>query len=71
MLHAETCGSAFDTVLGVKQGSCRANEAACDDDTCAQQSRVNVTLTKPGLWFLVVDGYDSAARGPYQLSVSY
>jgi hypothetical protein len=70
-LHAETCGTTFDTVLGVKQGSCRGPEAACNDDFCGMQSTVDVALPKPGLWFIVMDGYGATDRGPYQLAVSW
>jgi hypothetical protein len=74
-LTASTCGTTWDTVLGVKQGSCRADEAACDDDSCgtvgSHASRVTVPLTKPGMWFIVVDGYDANAHGAYTLSVAY
>jgi hypothetical protein len=72
-LSVATCGATWDTVLAVKQGSCRAVEAACDDDSCTSHaSRINnLQLSKPGMWFIIVDGYDSVARGAYQLSVAY
>lgn len=73
-LTAQTCGATWDTVLAVKQGSCRAMEADCDDDGCGTMgrgSRVTLPLSKPGMWFLIVDGYDANDRGAYALSVSY
>jgi len=73
-LSVQTCGATWDTVVGVKQGSCRSNESDCDDDGCGtagRGSRLTTQLTKPGLWFIVVDGYDANDRGAYSLSVAY
>lgn len=72
MLTAATCGASWDTVLAVKSGSCRANETACDDDTCTgTASRIITPLARPGHWFIIVDGYNANDKGTYPLSVSF
>ena len=70
-LTASTCGTGFDTVLAVRQGSCRSVDAVCNNDSCGLQSSVSTSLNKPGLWFLSVDGINATQFGPYQLTVSY
>ncbi|MBL8954226.1 MAG: hypothetical protein JNK82_25840 [Myxococcaceae bacterium] len=74
MLTASTCGATWDTVVGVKQGSCRAPETGCDDDACGSAgrgSRVTMPIPTAGMWFIVVDGYNASSRGAYTLNVQY
>ncbi len=71
-LEVSTCGTAFDTALSVKQGSCRGRDLACNDNaSCGAGSTLNVPLTKPGLWFVVVDGVGPEAKGPYMLKATW
>jgi len=67
------CGSSFDTVLYVYEGSCTGDELACDDDGCtsSDQSQVlGVPLRALTTYYIVVDGKDSSDDGNYTLNVS-
>ena len=70
-LTVSTCGTAFDTAISVKPGSCRGRDVACNDDACEKASSVTVPLTKPGMWFVVVDGVGPEEKGPYILKATY
>jgi hypothetical protein len=62
------CGSDYDTGLYVCQTSI-GNPIACNDDYCAQQSKITaLTLLAGVTYFIVVDGY--AGCGNYTLSVT-
>jgi hypothetical protein len=63
-----TCGSSFDTVLYVRQGSCTGPTVACNDDYCGVQSRVTPFVTAGTPYFIVVDGYASSS-GNFVLTV--
>jgi len=77
-VEISTCGAsaAFDTVLELRQGSCRGLPAACNDDqlggSCATAggSTLRKRLEGEGLWFLVVDGYLASDGGSYTLDVT-
>lgn len=67
--------SLFDTVLHIRT-DCLENDdvdatVACSDDASPPGdygSRVSVVLD-PGTYYLIVDGFDSASYGPYDLTV--
>lgn len=66
---ASTEGSTFDTVLHLHNASCRSGaDAFCSDDSGGSWSLIDQTLD-PGTYFLVVDGYGTAAAGDYALEV--
>ncbi|MBI3386971.1 MAG: hypothetical protein HY027_04430 [Deltaproteobacteria bacterium] len=66
----ETLGSAFDTVLYVRDGVCNGRELACNDDTNgSMQSQINVQLVAGQTVIIVVDGFGDAA-GTFQLSIA-
>lgn len=72
----DSCGSGYDTVLELRQGSCRGRARACNDDApgaCAERnaSRVRAELAGEGLWFLLVDGYLGDNAGPYRLNATW
>ena len=67
-LVLDTNGSAFDTVLHVRDASCMT-PIACDDDGGASvQSLITMTNVQPGNLAIVVDGF-SANTGAYTLNV--
>jgi hypothetical protein len=62
------CGSAYDTGLYLLDAA--FNEIACNDDACGLQSELIVVLPAGGQdYYLVVDGYSSAA-GDYDLTIA-
>lgn len=69
----DTCGSAFDTVLYVRTGSCEtALDAACNDDSkpCKRGgSQLLLDATAGVTYYIVVDGRPGAA-GAYRLAVA-
>jgi cysteine-rich repeat protein len=63
------CGSAYDTVLYVRDASC-TTDLACDDDSlCGTPSRIDFAATAGQTYVIVVDGY-AANHGSYTLTVS-
>jgi hypothetical protein len=67
----DTNGSAFDTVLYVKDGSCTGAEIACDDDSGnGTQSVVQVSLNPNETVVIYVDGFGTNSSGNYTLNVS-
>jgi len=67
------CGSSFDTVLYVYEGSCTGDEVACDDDGCASSDEsqvLGVPLNAGTTYYIVVDGKDTPDDGNYTLSIS-
>ncbi len=66
------CGSSFDTAIGVFADTgvapTTADIVAVNDDFCGLQSEV-VCLLDPGAYYIVVDGYSTAA-GDYTLNVT-
>jgi hypothetical protein len=67
-IHVDTVGSAFDTVLYLRTGSCgEGREIDCDDDSggYAWSSALEFALLPRGRYFLFVDGFTTdAALGP-------
>ena len=63
-------GSAYDTVLYVKQQDCSNADFACDDDGGAgTQSLVSLTAVPAGNYFIMVDGF-SSNTGAYTLTIT-
>jgi hypothetical protein len=62
-IDAETCGGAtWDTVLYFAVGSgAGVATGSCSDDVCLQQSRAGASITGPGLYWFIVDGYGTAS----------
>lgn len=72
----ETCGTSFDTVLGVHAAPCPVSIAtelagACNDDACGFQSRVRVPLQAGQNYLIRVATFNGATiGGPFVLTVS-
>ena len=70
-------GTNFDTVLYVRPKDCTnpMAELACNDDftnsTVDQTSSMNVSLTDPGTYYLVVDSHDAATSGTFEMQVNF
>src|SRR6185436_5424972 len=75
-----TCGTgtAYDSVLHVRSGTCTGSEIACNDDTAGcttgepndhHGSRLSLTVTAGQTYVIVVDGYNGT-RGTYTLTVT-
>ena len=63
------CGSTYDTAVQVLDAS--LNQIACNDDYCGLQSQIaDVPVTAGQTYYIVVDGYGSAA-GDYTLLVTW
>lgn len=67
---ASTEGSAFDTVLHLQGATCRSGfDLFCFDDSgTGSWSLMDVTV-EPGTYYIVVDGWGTAAAGDYALEV--
>ena len=66
----DTSGSAFDTVLYVRSGSCGGAELACNDDSGGTlQSQVTLNLTAGQTSLIIVDGYANSS-GNYSLHIT-
>ncbi|MDQ3036291.1 MAG: CAP domain-containing protein [Myxococcota bacterium] len=67
-----TEGSAFDTILSVRAGSCGGRETTCNDDgaTGSTHSVVTMDLTSCTTVTIVVDGYDTDGVGAFTLSIT-
>ncbi len=68
------CGSNYDTVLYVFEGSCAGSPIACNDDhsvpPCGLQSQIDSLLLQPGAtYYIVVDGFNGSC-GDYVLAVN-
>jgi hypothetical protein len=65
----DTAGSAFDTVLYVRDGTCSGTQLACNDDANGTlQSLVSISLSAGQSVVIVVDGY-STRSGAFALSI--
>lgn len=66
-----TEGSAFDTILSVRRGSCAGREITCNDDAVdgVTHSALTLELEECETVTLVVDGYDATGIGDFALSV--
>ena len=70
----DTCGSAYDTMLWVTEGTCTATTPLqCSDDAsetaCSLQSAVELAATAGVVYHIGVDGYSSNA-GMFQLNIT-
>jgi hypothetical protein len=63
------CGSAYDTVLYIRQGGCRGAEIDCHDDDCRLSSSLGVLVFAGRTYTIVVDGY-SGLSGSFTLAVT-
>ncbi len=67
----------LDTVLYVRSADCTdaASELACNDDamgvTATHNSSLAVSISQPGVYYLVVDAHDSGTGGAYDLQVNF
>ena len=71
-----TCGGTtnFDTTLYVREGTCIGPDLACNDETgeaaCGHAARVTLPVVAGTTYFIVVDGFGTAASaGDFTLSV--
>jgi hypothetical protein len=65
----DTTGSAFDTVLYVRDGGCQGGDLGCNHDNgAASQSQLSLTLSAGQAVAVVVDGYNGA-MGDYTLHI--
>jgi hypothetical protein len=69
-LQVDTIGSAFDTVLAIRDASCMAEVPnACDDDSGGSlTSKIVLTNIGAGGYAVIVDGFGSA-NGTFTLNV--
>ncbi len=66
-VSASLCsGASFDTVISIVS---RAGEQSCNDDSCSLQSSTSTSLSGPGVFGVVVDGWGGDS-GSYSVSVS-
>jgi hypothetical protein len=74
LLDITTYGSGYDTVVYAFHADCNAtSEFRCNDDRAPSidlTSRIHVRNVARGQYFIVVDGYDGNALGPYTLAIS-
>ncbi|MEO6597312.1 MAG: hypothetical protein ABIP94_21420 [Planctomycetota bacterium] len=71
-LVADTCGSGFDTVMELFDGTggCGALVSVdCNDDSCGLQSSVSTPVTTGSTWYMRVGGY-AGQIGPFTLNIS-
>lgn len=73
----EAISADYDTVLYLRRGDCRSDApaatVACSDDAAPPGdygSRI-AALLEPGVYFLVVDGFDASQFGPYTLRAKF
>jgi hypothetical protein len=66
----DTFGSAYDTLLYVRNGGCSGSQLACNDDSSGtKQSQVTVTLAAGQTVVIVVDGFGTSS-GSYTLHIN-
>ncbi len=70
-LTLSLCASEYDTVLSVHSGcpGTTANQLACNDDYCGQQSRILMSVQNGLSYWIRIAGKDGAT-GNYQLDMS-
>jgi len=71
---ADTCDQTedFDTILTLYDSA--RGERTCDDDSCGlagHASQISRTISGPGLYWLVVDGYAQGDEGPFKLNYAF
>jgi len=70
-------GRSWDSAIYLKSGgagTCGSTQVGCNDDGCggsSVRSWLRRTLTGPGLFFIIVDGYDGGSSGWYTLNASF
>jgi hypothetical protein len=66
------CGSSFDTILAVYDGSTplQSNILKCNDDYCNKQSQVTLNITAGKQLLIEVGGFDPTQKGQGLLTVS-
>ncbi|NMC71862.1 MAG: hypothetical protein GYA57_17605 [Myxococcales bacterium] len=70
VVSLNTYGSAYDTRLAIRAGSCAAASTNCIDDSCGTlQSEIVATLA-PGTYYVAVDGF-STASGAFTLNIEH
>jgi hypothetical protein len=71
LIHADLCGSAFDTVLSIHSGcpGTEMNQLACNDDSCVYSSRLDFAAAGATSYLLRVAGFNGAV-GSYTLNLS-
>jgi hypothetical protein len=69
LVHLDTFGSEYDTVLYVRAEDCeRGPQVACNDDVDGVQSEV-LFPTEAGSYYIFVDGFGRMSRGDYVLHI--
>ncbi len=66
-VHLDTVGTAFDSMLYVRTGACRAgHEIDCDDDSGGNHAAsLDIPILYPGTYYVFVDGFTiDATQGP-------
>ncbi|HEX5064286.1 MAG TPA: hypothetical protein VFV99_33155 [Kofleriaceae bacterium] len=63
-LHIETCNRAnWDTVLQIRSNATSGSTLQCGDDSCDNtRTSIDATLTGPGLFWAIIDGYDDCGQ---------
>jgi hypothetical protein len=71
-LHADTCGSGYDSVLSVHTGcpGTAANSIGCNDDFCGFQSSLEVPVVSGHQYRIRVSGYNGSA-GTFTLNTGF
>lgn len=71
-VSVNTCtGTSFDSIVTIRKGATSSTALACGDDECGLQSEiVNARVTGPGLFWFVVDGYNTA-NGAFKLTYTF
>jgi len=64
----DTCGSRFDTMLGIRPDDCSGDTLECNDDWHFLQSQVSVSADAGDVYVVVLTGY-SGDVGAYTLSI--
>lgn len=74
LLMLSTCGSDYDTALGVWEAPACLNDAtaiACNDDTCGQQSYLRVAVQEGHEYYVKISSYNETAGGRLRLQVDF
>jgi len=67
----DTIGSAFDTVLSIRNGTCDGTQLACSDDAAGGAfSALTLSLQMGQHVVIVVDGFSADSYGPFTLRVT-
>jgi hypothetical protein len=64
----DTCGSRYDTTLGIRGSDCEGDTLECNDDWYGLKSRVQVNADEGDTFVVVVSGF-SGDVGAYTLSI--